>query len=235
MAIAGGVGTMICNATHEGDWQTVVDLANRHPRIKSYLGVHPWFADTVTAGWLQRLALLLRDGSGIGEVGLDHLVPVDRALQEQVFLGQMDLAVRLGRPVTIHCLKAWGRMLELLQDYSAVHAGLLFHSFGGSREVMRHLLDMGAFFSFSAALADPRRAKMRQVFMDVPLDRLLLETDAPDQYVPALFAPKQPLAAPPCNQPCHIPTIYAFAGGLRKVDPERFRDILWKNVKIFTD
>ena len=152
-AVAQGVKRMICNTTKEDEWNQVMELSQQYRQIQPYLGVHPWFADTVTPGWLQRLEDFLQGGGGIGEIGLDHLAKVDISAQEKVFIKQLDLATRLKRPVTIHCTKAWGRILTILQEFNFRRGGVLFHSFGGSKEMMERLLDRGAFFSFSAAIA----------------------------------------------------------------------------------
>lgn len=230
-----GIERMICNSTKEREWLQVLELSQKHQQVWPNLGVHPWFADSVENGWLQRLEALLHHGAGLGEIGLDRLAGAETYLQEKVFIKQLELATQLGRPITIHCVKAWGRLLEILQRCKTGNCHFLFHSFAGSQEIMTRLLNMGGFFSFSAALADPAREKLRRVFMKVPLDRLLLETDAPGQYVPQLCEHENLYHKKYFNEPLYIPQIYAFAAHLREIDLHLLTTTLWKNGQIFTN
>lgn len=237
-AVACGVEKMVCNAVSEKDWHEVAALAKEYDQVAACFGVHPWYAEQVKEGWLQRLEVLARDGCGIGEIGLDGLVQGDQKKQEEVFCAQLDLASRTGKPVMVHCLKKWGRLLEIIKDYDLAASGMLFHSFGGSQETFFRLLDLGAYFSFSSGIADPSRKKMRQVFLEVPKDRLFLETDAPDQYTPFLFEQTLPAKGREKNivsKPAQIVQLYDFAAALCKLDPEAFRERIWKNGQIFTN
>ena len=229
---------MVCNAVSEEDWHAVAVLAQKYEHVVACFGVHPWYAEQIQEGWLQRLEVLVLEGCGLGEIGLDGIAQVDRQKQEEVFCAQLDLAIRTGKPVTIHCVKRWGRLLEIVKTFDLAASKILFHSFGGSQETLFRLLDMGAYVSFSSRLADPARKKMRQAFLQVPMDRLFLETDAPDQYTPFLFhdAPAHKRGEnSTCSEPGHIIRLYDFAAGLRKIDPDVFRERIWDNGQIFTN
>jgi TatD DNase family protein len=94
-AARAGVELMFCNATQESDWQEILNLSKTTPAVLPFLGIHPWFADTVTEGWEKRLeALLAANRAGIGEAGLDKRCGVSQDLQEEVFLIQLRLAVK---------------------------------------------------------------------------------------------------------------------------------------------
>jgi len=227
-----GVGLLICNTTVEQEWRQALDLSQRYQTVKTCLGIHPWFSDQVTPGWQNRLAESLDLAGGIGETGLDRLAKPAIKQQERVFIEQLELASHFDKPITIHCVKAWGRLLEILRAHQSLGLKLLLHSFGGSSEIMHQLLDMGAFFSFSAALAAPNRKKLRQVFKTIPLNHLLLETDSPDQYVPELFD-NCPVNRK--NMPCWMPEIYNFAASLRELTPQQLTDKIWENGQIFTN
>lgn len=182
-----GVSRCVVNATREADWQAVADLANADPDfITPAFGIHPWQAATATDGWRHRLAELLEKfpHASIGECGIDGWVD-DPAMEIQrpVFIAQLRLARELDRPVTIHCLKAWGALFECF-DESPPPPRFLMHSFGGSIETARRLIPMGAFFSFSGYFLHPRKAAVVEVFKQLPVDRILLETDAPDMRPP---------------------------------------------------
>jgi len=87
-------------------------------------------------------------------------------------------------PASIHCLQAWGRIHELLRDHPRPARGFLLHSYGGSKEMVEPLAKLGAYFSFPGYFMHERKARQREAFQAVPLDRLLIETDAPDQLLP---------------------------------------------------
>jgi TatD DNase family protein len=96
----------------------------------------------------------------------------------------MNLAVELDRPVSIHCLKAWGLLLDLLSSHRLPPRGFLLHSYGGPKELIGPLADLGAYFGFPGYFLQIKKQRQREVFRSVPKDRLLVETDAPDQPLP---------------------------------------------------
>ncbi len=183
-----GVERCVVNATREADWSAVRQLAEDHPDfVLPAYGIHPWQAHTATTGWQDRLrALLLADTRAtVGEIGLDQwIAQPDLGTQMPVFLDQLEIARDLDRTATIHCLKAWDALFTAFKEQSPP-ARFLMHSFGGSIEIARRLVPLGAFFSFSGYFLQPRKAKVLEVFRQLPEDRILLETDAPDMAPPA--------------------------------------------------
>ena len=107
----------------------------------------------------------------------------------------------------------------------------MIHSFSGSSEIMHRMVRIGSWISFSAGLADPGRERLRRVFLDTPLDRLLLETDAPDQLPSAL----KTTAPPPVNEPANILPLYREAARLRHIDLHDFIHQIWNNGTIYAD
>ncbi|HEX9048285.1 MAG TPA: TatD family hydrolase, partial [Verrucomicrobiae bacterium] len=129
----------------------------------------------------------------------------------EVFLAQLHLAAERNLPVAIHCLQSWGRMLELLQKNPRPRRGLLLHSYGGPPEMIPALAKLGAYFSFPGYYLHDRKSRQRETFRHVPPERLLIETDAPDQPLPAgssLYALTGP-DGKPINHPANLPAIYA--------------------------
>ena len=112
-----GLVRMVVNGTHEADWERVADLAKRHDCVLPSFGLHPWFVHERSADWLARLVQHLDAWpSAVGEIGLDRWkpgLPYDE--QEEVFLAQLNLAAERNLAASIHCLKSWGRLLELLR------------------------------------------------------------------------------------------------------------------------
>ena len=183
-----GVTRCVINSTRESDWSAVAKLAVSEPDfILPAFGIHPWHAHTASAGWQEKLRSLLGKypRASIGECGLDHWIadpPLD--IQRPVFIDQLRLARELDRPLTIHCLKAWGALLAAFAE-APPPARFLMHSFGGSIEIARRLVPLGAYFSFSGHFLHPRKSAVLEVFRQLPPSRILLESDAPDMLPPA--------------------------------------------------
>ncbi len=232
-----GVRRMLCNATREEDWHQVLALARAHEGVVPFLGIHPWNAATVRPGWVKRLASQLeRSGCGIGEVGLDRRCGVDLRLQEEVFTQQFDLAVGLRRPLVVHCLHCWGRLIELLTAASSSRSlpPLMIHSFSGSMETMRQLVRFGCYLSFSSRMLAPEGEKIRQVFREVPLASLLLETDSPDQFCQVALDVQYDKDKAVVNEPAFIPPLYRYAADLKNMKLDEFCNRVWTNGSIFT-
>jgi TatD DNase family protein len=182
-----GVVRCVVNATREDDWQAVEDLANCDPDfISPAFGIHPWQAHTAKGGWQERLKSLLEKHpqASIGECGLDQWIshpPIE--VQRPVFIDQLRLAREMDRPLNVHCLKAWAVLFDAFKEVPPP-ARFLMHSFGGSIETARRLIPLGACFSFSGHFLHPRKHAVLDVFRQLPPDRILLETDAPDMLPP---------------------------------------------------
>ena len=178
-----GVRRAVVNGTHPRDWPRVAALAERCSWVVPSFGVHPWYIDDLPSGYLATLAELLdRVPSVVGEIGIDHWKEgVDRGRQEEIFLAQLSIARERNLPVTIHGLKAWERLLELLRAYGVPTKGFLLHSYSGSRELVGPFVELGGYFSVAPAFFAPQRAKKLEGFRHIPVDRILPETDAPDQ------------------------------------------------------
>lgn len=215
-----GITGCVVNGTSEADWPAVSALAEKHPDfIFPAFGLHPWKIDERSPVWLETLLEYLQKHptATLGECGLDRWIKnPDLDAQHLVFQQQLDLALRLDRPVTIHCLKAWGPLLQELRNLTYLPKFLL-HSFNGSLETAQELLPLGAHFSFSGHFLHPRKEKLRQTFAQLPPDRLMIETDAPDMTPPN---PKHPLQD--LNHPANLPQVAKELTSLTKVPIEQF-------------
>lgn len=183
-----GITGCVVNATQEADWESVAVLARDFPCfVFPAYGIHPWFADTVEEGWEERLRekLLADPVATVGEVGVDGWVETPgMEAQLAVFVKQAELSAELGRVMTVHCLKAWEPLFGAMDRAAAWPEKFLMHSFGGPAVVADRLLKKGAWFSFSGHFLHPHKAKVLEVFRNLPEDRILLETDAPDMIPP---------------------------------------------------
>lgn len=180
VCVGEGIGLMICNGTRPEDWPDVAAIASRHPEVVPAYAVHPWYVAEAGEAWETELRdFLKRHASAVGECGIDRWIePRNEALQEAVFRRHLSIASELDRPIMVHCLRAWGWLLEILQS-EKLPAAMLIHSYGGSAEMVAPLAKMNAYFSFSGAIFEPKRQKLRDAVKTIPLDRLLVETDAP--------------------------------------------------------
>lgn len=216
-----GITRAVVNGTREDDWPAVAALARAHSWIVPSFGLHPWHIATRSPGWLARLREQLdaHPGAAIGEIGLDRWIAGhDPEAQREVFTAQLALAAERNLPVTIHCLRAWGPLWDILRTHPLPSRGFLLHAYGGPEEMVRGFVKRGAYFSFNAYFLHERKAAQRAVFQHIPLDRLLVETDAPDMRPPDDQNPN-PLLAPcgtPINHPANVALAYTALAKLRE-------------------
>jgi TatD DNase family protein len=212
------IARMVVNGTCEADWPGVLELARTCPQVLPSFGCHPWHVQQRTPRWQTELARFLDAvPSAVGEIGLDRWInDYDLPAQEEVFVWQLRLAAGRGLPVSIHCLQAWGRLLEILRREPLPPRGFLLHSYGGAPELVPGLVQLGAYFSLPGYFAQERKHRQRAAFRCVPLERLLIETDAPDQGLPAQRNrfPLLDAAGRPLNHPANVGAVYQFAGEL---------------------
>lgn len=214
----GRVVRMVVNGSCEKDWPAVLALVRQYPQVFPSFGYHPWYVKERTEEWKEILTWHLDQvPSAVGEIGLDRWIEgFDLPQQEEVFTWQMQLAAERNLPATIHCLKAWGRLLELLETGPRPARGFLLHSYGGPSEMTAPLAKLGAYFSFPGYFAHERKLRQRETFRYVPPDRLLIETDAPDQLLPEnlnAFPLTNSKSGEPINHPANLVATYQFLAG----------------------
>jgi TatD DNase family protein len=207
-----GIARMVVNGAGESDWPQVLELARKHRLVLPSFGYHQWYIHERSANWENELLHLLDAiPSAVGEIGLDRWKPdLPYEGQEEVFLAQLSLAATRNIPASIHCLQAWGRLHELLRDHPRPDCGFVLHSFGGPAEMIPTFAKLGAYFSFPGYYLHPRKDRQRETFRKVPPDRLLIETDAPDQPLPddKNQFPLQDPAGKPINHPANLAAVY---------------------------
>lgn len=234
-----GVRWMVCNGTREGDWERVAELARRYEEVVPCFGLHPWYVRERSERWMKRLEGLLEAmPSAVGEIGLDRWIePRDEAAQEQVFRAQLAVARRRGLPAMIHCLRAWGWLMEVLGSEAPLPGGMLIHAYGGPVEMIKPLAERGAYFSFAGNVFEAKRAKAQEALAAVPMDRLLLETDAPDMLPPEGYrlACVRGTEGKQHNEPANLAMIVRGAAQVRGVDEERLAEAVWGNARRFFD
>ncbi len=221
------VEKLFCNSVSARQWPLLAELAQKYPQITPFYGLHPWHLEGIGDNDLLLLADFLQDKqSGCGEIGLDRLCGTDFSLQEKIFRAQLDIAADTRSFVAIHCVKAWGIMLDILAEYQG-KISFMLHSFGGSREVMERLVAMGGMISFSHRVTHSSQKKLQDVLKATPLKHLLLETDFPAGNVDKDFS-----LASYCRT---LTDLYAFAAHLRQIPEQELAHIIERNGTICTD
>lgn len=231
-----GLRRAVVNATNESEWPVVAALAREFPWVLPSHGIHPWDCGNRSPHWLAglRAALLADPSAAIGEVGLDRWIidgikPDDPRIaglrvaplaeQSEVLAAQLALAAELNRAVSIHCVQAFGALLDVLKAGPRPARGFLIHGYGGPAEMVKPFADLGAYFSFNIELLQPRHADRLANFRTLPADRLLVETDAPTKP-PAPELNRFPLPAGPggpVNHPANLAVAYEQLALLRGV------------------
>jgi TatD DNase family protein len=232
---AQGLQRAVVAGSGEEDWSIVSALAQRYPWVLPSFGVHPWYVGEQSGHWLEGLQhwLTQHPEAGIGEAGLDQWIAnPDVPLQLSMLRAQLQLAEVLARPLTLHCLRAFGLMEQTLREGPRAER-ILLHSYGGPVEMVPSFVKLGCYFSVSPYFLHPRKARQWQTFAAVPLDRLLIETDAPDMWPPEEINPL-PLIAPDgksINHPANIQLISRELAALRGMPECELSEIMEQNFR----
>lgn len=181
---AAGVRDLVCVGVDLVSSRQARELARRHPGIRASAGIHPNDlppAAAAASAALAELEAVLGEGgwSAVGETGLDlYRDRVPLAIQRDAFARHLDLAHRFRLPVIIHCRHAGAATLELLRMLGRQVTGVM-HCYSESPQQVEAFLALGLHVSFAGNLTYPRAEELRLAARQVPLDRLLVETDAP--------------------------------------------------------
>ncbi len=184
---AAGLSAAVVNGTSESDWEAVAGFVESHSWCRAAYGIHPWQAPQRSGHWESVLHARLEadPGASVGEIGLDALVEgCDLTDQCQLMMRQWAIAAEHGRPVTVHCVRAWEQLRAVLKSIGPYPAGFLLHAYNGPPEWIPWLVERGARFSFSPYFLPDRKRPQREAFLQMPADRVLIETDAPDLAPP---------------------------------------------------
>ncbi|WP_323752899.1 TatD family hydrolase [Marinobacter sp.] len=226
-AKAGGVQGLVMPGVRRSDWARLVSLSAPEAGLWYCLGIHPWFVaehglddlDALEAAVASRLPGCI----GVGECGLDGL---RGSFVEQApwFSAQVGIAARFGAPLVIHSVKAHDQVAALLRS-ERWQGRALIHGFSGSYQQACKFIELGCYIGVGGVITHDRAKKTRDVISRLPVEVLVLETDAPDMS-PAGVAKGQ-------NSPLYIPDIFAQLAGLRGDDKEWLAEVLMANVGEF--
>lgn len=219
-----GVTHLVCCGTRPTDWGAVRNLAQTHSAVLPMLGLHPWYVHEAPSGWLEQLSTQAQARDiGIGECGLDFAIEQpDRALQESVFRAHVRLACALNLPLSIHCRRAWERLIAITREEGLPPVGAVVHAFSGSAEIARELQALGYYLAFGCSLTNPENHRAAKAVAAVAADRLLFETDAPD--IPPYGSAKGTL-----NEPINIRLSLEAAARVRNTEPSALAACVYLN------
>ena len=212
-ARAAGIGTMVTICTRLDEFSAVRAIAEAHDDIWCSVGVHPHEAADYPATMANELAALAAHprAIGIGETGLDfHYDHSPREVQERMFRTHIAAARASGLPLIVHAREADAEIARILKEEGAT-AGVL-HCFSSGRGLAEAALDLGFHVSISGIVTFKNADELRGIVRDVPLDRLLVETDAP-YLAPMPYRGKR-------NEPAYVAVTAAAVAALKGIEPE---------------
>ncbi len=212
-ARAAGVEVQVLAAVSARLWPRLKAVVADYPGLYPAYGLHPGYLAEHRFEHLDALAdwLVRERPVAVGECGLDYyLSDLDPNPQTEYFAEQLRLARRHDLPAIIHARHSVDQVIKQLRRFSGVRG--VVHSFSGSADQARRLLDLGILLSFGGPLTYPRANRLRNLIRGLPLDGFLLETDAPDQPLSNHRGER--------NEPAFLPEVLACVAELRGADPD---------------
>jgi len=179
-----GISRIVIPAVHAAGWDNLLQLCQRQDGLFAALGLHPLFVEQHQDTDLVRLARKLKTVRplAVGEIGLDfYREDLDRERQYQLFEAQLRIAREVDLPVLLHVRKAHDEVLARLRKIKV--KGGIAHAFNGSLQQAEQYIELGFRLGFGGTLTYERASKIRQLAAALPLQALVLETDAPDMVV----------------------------------------------------
>jgi TatD DNase family protein len=227
-ARAAGIGRMVTIGTHLTKARPVIEIAERFDGVMATVGLHPHHAvDELDLATVENIAALADHPKviAIGETGLDYFYDHSpRETQRESFRRHIRAALQLGLPVIVHTRDAEDDTMQILTEEGA-GKGLtgLIHCFSSSRQLAEKALEIGFSLSFSGIVTFKKSEELRAIARDVPLERMLVETDAP-YLAPVPHRGKR-------NEPAFVAHTAAVLADLKGVTPEAFAEATTANFR----
>jgi TatD DNase family protein len=211
-AVEAGVAEQVLPAITAQAWPRLRQVASTYPGIHASYGLHPMYLAEHRPEHLNELAQWLERERpvAVGECGLDFFVEdLDPGAQTHYFTAQLDLARELDLPVIIHARRAVDQVTKQLRLRPGLRG--MVHSFSGSEQQARRLIDLGFYLSFGGPITYPRAKRLRSLVASLPLESILIETDSPNQPDGTHRGER--------NEPAFLPIVLQELAGLREADP----------------
>lgn len=212
-----GIEYIVIPSVDRGTCQSGIALAEGYDNIYAAVGVHPCEVAHMTEDdldYYKDMALRHDKVRAVGEIGLDYYWDKpDRDIQKKAFRRQMDLAQEVQLPILIHDRDAHGDTMNIIRDYKDKVWGV-FHCYSGSWEMARQAIDLGYYISFAGPVAFKNSHSLKEVAKQVPMDRILIETDSP-YLTPPPFRGKR-------NDPSKVQFVAMEIARLKGMDVDEF-------------
>ena len=220
-----GLGAIVVPAIQQSNWCAVQKVCALHSGfLFPALGLHPVFVDQHLDRHLNELVVALQDSTviAVGEIGLDfYIKSLPRVRQLQLFEAQLEIASQARLPVILHIRKAYDEVIRLLSK-STLHGGIA-HAFNGSRQQAFKLIDHGFMLGFGGTMTYSNASRIHRLARELPLDAMVLETDAPDMVV-AQFRGER-------NSPAYLPYCLQALAQLRSESPDIIAQVTTANAR----
>ena len=222
-----GVARVVTIGTDLEDAAAAIALCRTHANVRCAVGIHPNYTADARVEDVALVRGLQNDPAvvAIGEMGLDyHYQDILPAHQRQIFESQLQLAREVAKPVVIHCREAVDDTLAAMKPFAVVPA--VFHCFTGTRDEAKKILDAGYLLGFTGVITFKKNDELRQIVKLTPIDRLLVETDAP-------YLTPEPVRKITTNEPSFVVHTARAAAEVRGVAYEEFDRIVTENALRF--
>jgi TatD DNase family protein len=225
-AAANGVRKMVTVATSLADSAAAVAICQGLPNVRCTVGIHPNNVMEAGDDDVAALAPLLASPGvvALGEIGLDYFHNPDRGRQRKFFVEQLSVAQTAQVPVIIHCREAVADTLAILRDFTLLRA--VFHCFTGTEAEARQIIDAGYWLGFTGVITFKKSDEQRRALLATPMDRLLVETDAP-------YLSPEPFRNQKVNEPSLVIHTARRAAVLKGVDYAEFDAVTTRNAEVF--
>ena len=226
---AAGVDGWVTIGTDPQSNTNVIGLAQKFENIWAAVGFHPHAAKDINAAELE--VLEKQAGSdvvvAIGEIGLDYYYNQSpQEDQKRVFREQLEIASRVAKPVIIHSRDAFEDTIEILDEFAGKLKGVVVHCFGGDAQQAQSVIDRGFYISFTGVVTFKNADRARLAAAEVPIERLMVETDCP-------FMSPAPMRKQKVNEPALMIHTAAKLAQIKGVSEEQFARISEKNTRFF--
>ena len=225
-AFAAGVQWMLCPGTDIETSAEAVALSHEYDQVYAAVGIHPEDAASATPEGFEQIRTWLKTEPkvvALGEVGLDYHWPEpSHEVQQAVFIEQVKMAVELDVPIDIHDREAHGDTMDILRQYGRGIRGV-FHCYSGSLEMAQELIKMGFYIGFTGTMVFPNSKKLKRIATEIPMDRVLIETDCP-YLTPPPFRGKR-------NEPAYVQYVAAEIAALRGMEVSDVQRLTVENGK----
>lgn len=221
-----GVGKVVVPSVEINTMDKVVALSE-NPNIYSMVGIYPSEAKTYSQEVENKMIELAKNPKvvAIGEIGLDYYWDKSFVeLQKEVFIKQIKLANRLNLPIVVHDREAHKDCFDILKEHNN-GSKVLFHCFSGSAEFMKECVREGWYIALGGVVTFKNAVKMKEVAREIPLEKLVLETDSP-YLTPVPYRGKE-------NKPAYVRFVAEEIANLRNMSVEEIIDITTNNAERF--